>query len=72
MGRGVDAAAAMSQVRAALRAIIAVDPDPATVMSRLDLLFERFPTEQLVSLVYAVADPARGELEMTSAGHPAP
>lgn len=72
MGRGVDAAAAMSQVRAALRAIIAVDPDPATVMSRLDLLFERFPTEQLVSLVYAVADPARDELEMTSAGHPAP
>ena len=72
MGRGVDAASAMSQVRAALRAIIAVDPDPATVMSRLDLLFERFPTEQLVSLVYAVADPNRDELEMTSAGHPAP
>lgn len=72
MGRGVDAAAAMSQVRAALRAIIAVDPDPITVMSRLDLLFERFPTEQLVSLVYAVADPSRDELEITSAGHPAP
>ena len=28
MGRGVDAAAAMAQIRAALRAFVAVDPDP--------------------------------------------
>ncbi len=72
MGRGVDAAAAMSQVRAALRALVAVDPDPAVLLSRLDLLFERHPTEQLVTLAYAVADPERDELVVSSAGHPAP
>lgn len=72
MGRGVTAASAMSQVCAALRAIVAVDPDPTSVMTRLDLLFARFPTDHLVTLVYAVADPARDELAVASAGHPPP
>ena len=72
MGRGVTAAAAMSQIRAALRAFIAVDPDPRTVMTRLDLLYERFPSDQLVTLVYALADPELDQLVLTSAGHPAP
>lgn len=43
MGRGVQAAAAMSQVRAALRAFIAVEADPDTVMSRLDFSTTGFP-----------------------------
>lgn len=72
MGRGVPAASAMSQVCAALRALVAVDADPTSVMSRLDLLFERLPTEHLVTLVYGVADPSRDELLVTSAGHPPP
>ena len=72
MGRGVTAAAAMSQIRAALRAFIAVDPDPRTVMTRLDLLYERFPSDQLVTLVYGLADPDLDQLVLTSAGHPAP
>ncbi|HEX2893073.1 MAG TPA: SpoIIE family protein phosphatase [Marmoricola sp.] len=72
MGRGVTAAAAMSQIRAALRALVAVDPDPATVMSRLDLLYERFPSEQLVTLIYVLADPDLDQLVMSCAGHPFP
>ena len=72
MGRGVTAAAAMSQIRAALRALVAVDPDPRTVMTRLDLLYERFPSDQLVTLVYALADPDLDQLVMSCAGHPAP
>lgn len=72
MGRGVAAAAAMSQIRAALRALVAVDPDPGTVLTRLDLLYERFPSEQLVTLVYALADPDLDQLVMSCAGHPAP
>ena len=39
MGRGVAAAAAMAQMRASIRAFIAVDPTPAVVLRRLDLLF---------------------------------
>jgi serine phosphatase RsbU (regulator of sigma subunit) len=72
MGRGVAAAAAMSQIRAALRALVAVDPDPRTVLTRLDLLYERFPSDQLVTLVYALADPELDQLSISSAGHPAP
>jgi GAF domain-containing protein len=72
MGRGVTAAAAMSQIRAALRALAAVDPDPRTVMTRLDLLYERFPSEQLVTLVYALADPDLDQVVISCAGHPPP
>ena len=72
MGRGVAAAAAMTQIRAALRALVAVDPDPTTVLTRLDLLYERFPSDQLVTLMYALADPDLDQLSLSSAGHPPP
>ena len=72
MGRGVHAAAAMAQMRAAVRAYAAVDPTPASVMTNLDRMFAQFPTDQLVTLVYLVADPARDELIVTNAGHPPP
>jgi PAS domain S-box-containing protein len=72
MGRGVDAAAAMAQIRAALRAFIAVEPEPAAVMKRLDLFYEQFPTDQLVTVLYALADPGRDEVTLACAGHPPP
>jgi serine phosphatase RsbU (regulator of sigma subunit) len=72
MGRGVHAAAAMAQMRAAVRAYAAVDPTPATVMENLDRMFDQYPSDQLVTLVYLVADPARDELVVTNAGHPPP
>jgi serine phosphatase RsbU (regulator of sigma subunit) len=72
MGRGVHAAAAMAQMRAAVRAYAAVDPAPASVMGNLDRMFGQYPTEQLVTLVYLVADPERDELVVTNAGHPPP
>jgi serine phosphatase RsbU (regulator of sigma subunit) len=72
MGRGVHAAAAMAQMRAAVRAYAAVDPTPATVMENLDRMFDQFPSDQLVTLVYLVADPAKEELVVTNAGHPPP
>ncbi len=72
MGRGVDAAAAMAQIRAALRAFVAVDPDPVTVLRRLDVLYDAFPSDQLVTLLYAVADPAQDTVTMVDAGHPNP
>ncbi len=72
MGRGVEAAAAMAQMRAAVRAYTAVDPDPASVLGKLDRMFAQFPTDQLVTLVYLVVDPARDELVFANAGHPAP
>ena len=72
MGRGVQAAAAMAQMRAAVRAYTAVDPDPASVLGKLDRMFAQFPTDQLVTLVYLVVDPVRDEILVANAGHPAP
>ena len=70
MGRGVAAAAAMAQMRASVRAYIAVDPTPEVVLDKLDLLFTTYRMTQLVTLVYLVADPRRGELVYANAGHP--
>jgi serine phosphatase RsbU (regulator of sigma subunit) len=72
MGRGVAAAAAMAQMRAAILAYAAVDPTPEVVMLKLDLMFARYPTEQLVTLVYMLVDEARNEIVVANAGHPAP
>ena len=72
MGRGVNAASVMAQMRSAIRTLIALDPDPTAVLTGLDLVFERLGLEHLVTTVYAVADPGAGTLAVVSAGHPAP
>lgn len=72
MGRGVQATSAMAQMRAAVRTLVAVDPEPQAVLNGLDRLFERFALEQLVTLVYLVFDPDRERVEVANAGHPAP
>lgn len=69
MGRGVAAAAAMAQIRAAVRAYVALDPDPREVLRRLDTMFAAYDIPQLVTLVYVVADPRDGGLTIGSAGH---
>jgi serine phosphatase RsbU (regulator of sigma subunit) len=72
MGRGVGAAAAMAQVRAAVRAYAVLDPRPALVLDRLDAMFEQHGTEQLVTLLYMLADPRTDTLTVANAGHPPP
>ena len=72
MGRGVAAAAAMAEVRAATRAFASVDPSPRAVLESLDRMVVHFGSEQLVTLFYAVADAASGALLLASAGHPPP
>lgn len=72
MGHGVAAAAAMSQMRSALRAYIAVDPTTGKVLHKLDTMFATYDIAQLVTLVYLVFDPLRDEIEIVNAGHPPP
>lgn len=69
MGRGVAATAAMAQTRSALRAYIALDPSPGTVVERLSVMFESLDLPQLVTLVYCVIDPAAETVAVVSAGH---
>jgi GAF domain-containing protein len=72
MGRGVTAAAAMAQMRAAVRSYVALDPSPESVVRRLDTMFEMYGYSQLVTLVYVLVDDARKELRIVNAGHPPP
>jgi serine phosphatase RsbU (regulator of sigma subunit) len=72
MGRGVAAAAAMAEVRAATRAFASIDPDPAFVLHRLDAMVGAYGSDQLVTLVYVLADATAGHLMVGNAGHPPP
>jgi hypothetical protein len=72
MGRGVRAAASMAQVRSAIRAYVAIDPEPTRVMGLMDRLFEAYDVAQLVTVLYLVADPGHAEVSILNAGHPPP
>lgn len=72
MGRGVSAAAAMAQMRAAVRAYVALDPAPEVVLERLDRMLLMYGGEQMVTLAYLTVDPAQDELVIANAGHPPP
>jgi serine phosphatase RsbU (regulator of sigma subunit) len=71
MGKGVTAAADMGRVRAALRALAFTDPSPAAVLTGLDALFTATEDEEkIVTLIYAVVDPATRTVVVSDAGHP--
>jgi serine phosphatase RsbU (regulator of sigma subunit) len=72
MGRGVHAASVMAQMRSAIRTLVALDPSPSAVMSGMDRVFDGLQLDQLVTMVYAVADPATDRLAVINAGHPPP
>jgi serine phosphatase RsbU (regulator of sigma subunit) len=69
MGRGLEAAASMAQVRSTVRAYAVEDPDPVTVFRRVDAFFEWTRLDQLVTMVYLLIDPSAGTVQMASAGH---
>ncbi len=70
MGRGVDAAATMTQLRSAVRAFATVDPDPRVVLGKTDGFAARALPEEFATLIYARLDPSSGRLEVVLAGHP--
>jgi serine phosphatase RsbU (regulator of sigma subunit)/PAS domain-containing protein/anti-sigma regulatory factor (Ser/Thr protein kinase) len=72
VGKGLPAAAAMGQVRYALRAYATLDPAPAAVLSSLDEFFAARDDEEIVTLIYGVLDPRDGVLVWSNAGHPPP
>jgi serine phosphatase RsbU (regulator of sigma subunit) len=69
MGRGIGAAAAMAQMRSAVRAYLCVDPDPQAVVRMLDQMIARLGLTELATLLYARIDPGRDEVRVVSAGH---
>ncbi|MFJ4244131.1 SpoIIE family protein phosphatase [Streptomyces iakyrus] len=86
-GHGIDAAAAMGQLRTAVRTLAALDLPPEEVLAHLDDLVGRSAREeggepgamgsagaQVVGsgCLYVVYDPVDGGCAMAAAGHPAP
>lgn len=72
MGRGVQAAAAMAQVRSTMRAYAIDDPDPVRVFGRVDAFFAALDTNQLVTALYFLVDADHNTVHIGNAGHLAP
>lgn len=72
VGRGLTAAAAMGQLRTALRAYALHESSPRTVVEHLSRLAEDLPGADMATLVYAVYHPETGILAYSCAGHPPP
>jgi hypothetical protein len=71
-GHGVNAAAAMGQLRMAVLAYALAGFEPADVIQRIDVLLEALGTGRIATMVYIIADPRNGELLVANAGHPPP
>ncbi|MDE0801900.1 MAG: SpoIIE family protein phosphatase [Acidimicrobiales bacterium] len=72
VGHGLDAAAAMSQLRAATRSMLLQGLSPAETLVSLNRYAESVDGAFNATAVCMVVDPARGELTWARAGHPYP
>lgn len=72
VGKGVQSAATMAQLRNALRAFALDQMKPSSTISRLNRLTEEISESAFATVVYAVLDPETGVCRFTSAGHPPP
>jgi serine phosphatase RsbU (regulator of sigma subunit) len=70
VGRGLDAAAVMGQLRSAGRALLLESRSPAHVLSALDRFAALVPGAAVSTVFCAVVDPEAATLRYSSAGHP--
>jgi serine phosphatase RsbU (regulator of sigma subunit)/anti-sigma regulatory factor (Ser/Thr protein kinase) len=72
VGKGVNAAATMGQLRNAIRAFSLDHLKPTSILSRLTRLADEVIETSFATLVYAELDPVTGVCRYASAGHPPP
>ncbi|AGL20328.1 SpoIIE family protein phosphatase [Actinoplanes sp. N902-109] len=72
VGKGVQAAAGMGQLRNALRAYILEGFDCGEALTRLNRLVDNLGRRQFATVVCVRFDPRTRELHYSSAGHPSP
>jgi GAF domain-containing protein/anti-sigma regulatory factor (Ser/Thr protein kinase) len=72
VGHGLDAVAAMSQLRSALEASALAENDPADVLALLDRYAQGVPGASCATAAYARVDAACGRVHYACAGHPYP
>jgi PAS domain S-box-containing protein len=68
-GHSIASASVMGQVRSLLRGYAVDDPDPGRVLERANTALAHLLPDALASVVYAVLDPATGDLIYANAGH---
>jgi len=71
-GHSINSASIMGQVRSMLRAYALDQPQPSDVLQRTNAAMIRLLPEAIASAIYAVLDPATGDLVYANAGHPPP
>lgn len=72
VGRGIEAASAMGQLRSAVRALAAARLGPAEILQRLDDFVETVEVARSATLVYGEVSLTEGRLRYACAGHPPP
>ena len=69
VGRGLDAAATMGQLRSAVRALASTGLPPGALLECIDEYARRHGVGKMCTLVYAELSLVNGELRFASAGH---
>jgi PAS domain S-box-containing protein len=72
VGRGIEAAAAMGQLRSAIRALASTGLAPGPLLDGLDGFVRRHRVGRMTTVAYAQLDVTSGELLYACAGHPPP
>jgi serine/threonine-protein kinase RsbW len=72
VGRGLRAAAAMGQLRSAMRGIALDGRGPSLTLEGLDRFARSTPGTELATVIYGELDPSSGAFHYASAGHPPP
>lgn len=72
VGRGLEAAASMGQLRSAVRALASTGLRPAALLEALDRYSDRHGVGQMATLIYAQLSLTSGSFSFACAGHPPP
>jgi PAS domain S-box-containing protein len=72
VGRGLNAAASMGQLRSALGALAVRKEQPGVVLEMLDRFAERIEGGEAATVAFAVIDTVCGSMRYACAGHPPP
>jgi PAS domain S-box-containing protein len=72
VGHNITSASIMGQVRNMLRAYAVDTADPSDVLHRANIALSQLLPDAMATAIYAVLDPATGDLSYANAGHPPP
>jgi sigma-B regulation protein RsbU (phosphoserine phosphatase) len=72
VGKGLEAASVMGQLRSAVRALASTGPAPGALLEALDRYANRYGVGEMATVAYAHLELDTGALRIACAGHPPP